>query len=141
MVKIALQRYDIFVIQTSYTPKNVHKILDLKEKQGLKDKDLLHAIGRRGTSVKHLFFRNGEPRNVSAETLEKIADVLGVSIDEFFDRAIPNSGVIVSGSSIIGNRITQNVSDHQHLKELMAEKDKRIALLEQLIEVLQADKN
>lgn len=116
---------------------NPQKIFDLIEKRGILKKDVILAIKGEGKWQKDGNLKQLVDRDVRVSTLEKIADYLRVSMDYFFDRDVDVSGVMVNGE---GHRIKDitviQKSETDALKELIAEKDKRIKLLEDMVELL-----
>lgn len=76
--------------------------------------------------------------NPSAKRLEKIADFFGVSIDTFFIRESPYAGINGCGNPnvIASFQIGQLEAKTKNLQAMIDEKDKRIALLEEMIDVL-----
>lgn len=74
---------------------------------------------------------NGNP---TAERLEKIADFFGVSIDTFFERESNYAGISTAENPNVV--ATLQISK---LESIIEEKDKRIAILEDMIEVLKAN--
>ena len=76
---------------------------------------------------------NGNP---TAERLENIADFFGVSIDTFFERNSNYAGVATPATPNVV--ATLQISK---LETIIKEKDKRIVLLEDMVEVLKRIKN
>lgn len=113
------------------------KIKELLDKGKIPQKHLLDWLGSN---------YNGSLKNVidvdiRASKLEKIADFFGLPIDYFFDRETRPSGVSVSGvkNKVHHFSIGQNDAEViKSLRELLAEKEKRIELLEELNAVLKA---
>lgn len=115
-----------------YNPK---KIEDLLQQRGLRNKQLLIHLGYNE--------RSGLLQSVSGDIrvskLEKIADFFGVPMDTFFDRDIK------SGSQ--DERVTKGKADsvniayerEQSLRDLLKEKDRRIQLLEEMVEMLKSN--
>lgn len=117
-----------------YNPNTVIKML---EERGLNKIDLTSYLGLAPqASLKQVI-----NRNISVGRLEKIADFFGVSVETFFDRVPLNNSVSVSG---VRNRVYdfsvggKSESELQVLKSLLAEKDKRIESLEEIIALLKA---
>lgn len=120
---------------------NPNKIYELLRERGIKNKDFLEALGKQWNgSVRQVI--EGQIR---VDKLEAIADFFGVPTDMFFDRkpgalsGCDNNGVWVDGR---GHRL-KNIqvgclSDTHSLEILLAEKDKRIANLEDTIAILKA---
>lgn len=111
---------------------------------GLKLKSLIDAVGltqkefcsKAGVSEQSLYGYFEANANPTSKALEKMANVLKCSIDDFFDREIDcqtvNVGHHVKGN---GNKVYGDIalSDCQkeiaHLKELLAEKERTIQIL------------
>lgn len=108
-----------------YNGKVIRKIL---RERNLLQKDLLEYlysdVTKSSGSITQL--ENGNP---TVKTLERIADYFRVSMDTFFER---NDHYIQIGS-IPSNEYQLRI---ESLEKLIAEKDKRIDLLEQLILLL-----
>lgn len=118
---------------------NPQKIKDLLKERGLRGKDLLQYLdcGANG-SISQVI-----ARGIRVDRLEKIADFFGVPIDTFFDRADDASRYSVNGGfQVNGNgHNLQNVSvgdlgKTKMLEALLAEKDKRISVLEEMVALL-----
>lgn len=107
--------------------------------QKKKAKDLLSHLGA-NTNGSLTQIVKGNP---SAERLEKIADFFGVSIDTLFIRESPYAGINVNGNSniVASIQIGQLEAKTKSLQAMIDEKDKRIALLEEMIQVLKQSKN
>lgn len=115
-----------------YNPEIIYKML---LERGLQHKDLMKFLGK---NPKHSLRQsiNGDPK---ASTLERIADFFSVPIDTFFERDLPsNNGVIVSGvgNHAVNIRVNSPEARVDVLEALLSEKDKRIAILEELVEAL-----
>ncbi len=89
---------------------NPRKVRELLEARGVKVKELGEYLGRSGNS----FMRNLE-QNIKVSTLEKVADFFQVPTDTFFERSYSSS----------------EDKELARLRELIEEKDGRIAALEQ----------
>lgn len=77
---------------------------------------------------------NGNP---TVKRLEKVADFFGVSMDVFFERTKPykdHSATIINNEHIYKEKIAL-------LEQLIKEKDERIKLLENINQLLTADKS
>ncbi|MBQ7851339.1 MAG: helix-turn-helix transcriptional regulator [Muribaculaceae bacterium] len=109
-------------------------INELLVSQKKKAKDLLSYLGA-NTNGSLTQIVKGNP---SADRIEKIADFFGVSIDTFFVRESPYAGINVNGNSnvVASIQIGQLDAKAKSLQAMIEEKDKRIALLEEMIEVL-----
>lgn len=108
-----------------YNGKVIRRLL---KERGILQKELLEYLypdlqKRNGSIVQ---IENGNP---TVKTLERIADFFKVSMDIFFDR-----------DEYYAHKGGTSINDHQlrieSLEKLMAEKDKRIDLLEQLNQLL-----
>lgn len=88
----------------------IGKVRELLDARGIKVKDLGAYLGRSGNS----FMRNLD-QNIKVATLEKLADFFQVPTDTFFER----------------DYVPQEEKELERLRELLAEKDGRIAALEQ----------
>lgn len=108
-----------------YNGKVIRKIL---RERNLLQKDLLEYlysdVTKSSGSITQL--ENGNP---TVKTLERIADFFRISMDVFFER---NDNYIQLGS-IPANEYQLRI---ESLEKLIAEKDKRIDLLEQLNQLL-----
>lgn len=123
-----------------YNPQKVRELLfDLR----IKNKDLLNYLGKNWNGdLEHVI-----TGDIRVSKIEKIADFFGVPIDFFFDRDSANNGVIVGG---VGNRVHHfSVNPDKAAREkleaslaekdtLIAEKDKRIKSLEEIIDLLKS---
>lgn len=111
-----------------YNPK---KIGDLLQQRGLKNKQLLVHLGYNE--------RSGLLQSVSGDIrvskIERIADFFGVPIDTFFDREkeIP---MTETANGISPRKLAEE--REQALRNLLKEKDQRIALLEDMVSMLKA---
>ena len=112
-------------------------INDLLTHQKKKAKDLLSYIGA-NTNGSLTQIVKGNP---SADRLEKIADFFGCSIDTFFVRDSPYAGINANGNSnvVASIQIGQLDAKAKSLEAMIEGKDKRIALLEDMISVLKAN--
>lgn len=68
---------------------------------------------------------------------KKIADYFKVSIDVFFDREVEVNGVMINGEghNIKSIKVEQPSAHADNLQTLLDEKDKRIKLLEEMVEI------
>lgn len=116
-------------------------IRDLIKKKKVKQNVFLEAVGWSGVSQLNQV-ENGNP---TVSTLEPIADYFGVSMDVFFERAIPfdskmnhvmgdgnNVNSVVFGNDLLSERV-------QSLELLLEEKDKRIEVLEEMNKMLRQE--
>ena len=102
---------------------NPQKIIDLLEERRVKARDLLTFLGKNWNgSVSQVV-----NHDIRVSKIERIADFFQVPIDTFFDRETPALGTSPTSAA------TARVSD---LERLLAEKDKRIALLEDMVSLL-----
>lgn len=108
-----------------YNGKVIRKIL---RERNLLQKDLLEYlysdVAKSSGSITQL--ENGNP---TVKTLERIADYFHVSMDVFFER----SDSFIQKGSASANEYELRIDS---LEKLIAEKDKRIDLLEQLNQLL-----
>lgn len=115
----------------------------LLRERHLRKKDLISALGWTSVSqLKSVMFKNP-----TANTLEKIADYFGVTIDTFFNREVENVDDIkmkeernapplpVENYVIINERLMEQLDS---ARDLLKEKDKRIETLEKLIAMLES---
>lgn len=108
----------------------------LLKQHGKKKKDLLDALGvNYGGSIRP--FITGNP---SVGKLEAIADFFGVSMDTFFIREKKPSISVVGNSNNVACVTIKGLEErNEHLALLLEEKDKRIALLESMNDLLQKE--
>ena len=132
---------DILLIQTgkieNFKRMNkdyVDKIKRLLTDKGLTYKDLGIAIGKTETTIVNYIKRRTK---IDVDTLIKIAEVLEVPVSYFFEDT----------SDISGYNKNANSDDSKELKakldgcmKLLAEKDKQIELLKEMIEMLKKNK-
>lgn len=110
---------------------NPNKINELLSESGISKKQLLDYIGKNWNgSLKNVI--NGDIR---VSKLEKIADFFGVPVDTFFDREPGTCGVHIRGAQNNVHHFSVH-SNTQALQQLIEEKDKRIHVLEEMIEML-----
>ena len=108
-------------------------IKDLLRERGKLAKDLLSALDVNSNGSLSQLIRNANP---TAERLEKIADFLDIPIDTLFirerqfDEEAFNHGKNLANTSV--RTLKNKVMDQQTIIE---EKDKRIALLEEMVEM------
>ena len=102
---------------------NPQKITDLLEARRVKARDLLTFLGKNWNgSVAQVV-----NHDIRVSKIERIADFFQVPIDTFFDRETTILGEPQSTSA------AARISD---LERLLVEKDKRIALLEDMVSLL-----
>lgn len=114
---------------------NPQKIIDLLNQTGVTNKTLLDYLGKNWNGSLTSIIKG----DIRVSKLEKIADFFGVPVDEFFDREPAVTGVRVGG---VRNNVHHfSVStDPTALQQLIEEKDKRIALLEDMVSILKGEK-
>lgn len=117
---------------------NSQIVRDLLEERGLKIRDLLDRIGGPANGS----FKQAFDLDIRASKLEKLSDFFGVPIDTFFDRTKNNDGpsINVSGNRRSRISVSQEVDAEGSLRALLSEKDKRIAVLEEMISLLKSSK-
>lgn len=112
---------------------NPLKIAQLLKERELKSKDLMEYIGYKVQGG--LIHTVGG--DIRASKLEKIADFFGVPIDTFFDRQCEVPGAV----TVVGISPRKIAEEReQSLRDLIKEKDRRIALLEEMVEILKSQK-
>ena len=115
---------------------NPNKVIELIESSGVRKKELLDYMGKNWNGSVEAVVKG----DIRVSKLEKIADFFGVPVDTFFDRDSNNGGVTVGG---VRNRVhnfsvgTTN-NDMKTLQALLDEKDKRIAILEEMVTLLKS---
>lgn len=120
---------------------NLHLISELLEKKKMSMKDFCAQVELTDVSVRRIIERN----STKTDILERIARVLKVPVSCFFGE---QSGICVNGGynqvhSGQGNQImlTPEQREIEHLRELLAEKDKVIEEKERLIQILLSSKD
>ena len=110
----------------------------LLKERGMKAKDLLeHLQLQTNGSISSLV--RGNP---TAERLEKIADFFDVPIDALFQRNKSYGYNVVGNSNQVANiTIGELRGKAKSLEQIIEEKDKRIALLEDMVELLKKQQN
>lgn len=116
---------------------NPRKVIELIETSNIQKKALLEYMGKNWNGSVMGVIKG----DIRVSKLEKIADFFGVPIDTFFDRECQNNGLLVGGTQNRVHHFSINTdnSSLKHLESLLAEKDKRIKILEDLVEVLKAN--
>lgn len=111
---------------------NPQKILDLLKERNVTQDELVSYLGlAKGTNLKQQLFKN-----IGVQKLEKIADFFHVPVDTFFDRANNGNHVDFSGEhQRFRNVNIQQDTQCRSLLALIEEKDKRIELLEQMLNI------
>lgn len=114
-----------------YNPK---KVIELIESSGVKNKELLDFMGKNWNGSVDAVIKG----DIRVSKLEKIADFFGVPVDAFFDREVTAGGVNVGGvrNKVHHFSIANGDPDVKNLQSLIEEKDKRIKLLEEMVELL-----
>lgn len=110
---------------------NPQKVIDLVNEAGVSNKTLLDYLGKNWNGSLISIIKG----DIRVSKLEKIADFFGVSIDEFFDRDPAVNGVRVGGVRNNVHHFNVN-TETAALQQLVEEKDKRIALLEDMVAML-----
>ena len=121
-------------------PFNSKKIVKLLKEKGVKAKDFFESAypERSGNASFHDIEKNNNPK---AETIERIADFLGCSIDELFDRAVASNHV-TGDNNTVGSNITISTDPQvltatiSHLNDTIGRQDKTIERQEKTIEEL-----
>ena len=96
-----------------------------------------------GTALKQII--TGNP---TVKRLEPVADFFQVSMDVFFTRNVPftplagnivgNGNAVGNGNSIITSKENESQAKIETLERLIEEKDKRIEVLEMLVQALKS---
>lgn len=116
---------------------NGKKIKELIQQRKIKQITFNQSVGWSGTSQLNQVVK-GDPR---VSTLEKVADFFQVSMDTFFKRNVmfESGNHVVGDSNNINSLIYGDVglqSQVKLLEQFLAEKDKRITALEEMIDLL-----
>lgn len=108
-------------------------IRDLLRQQGKRAKDLLAALEINTNGSLSQLIKKANP---TADRLEKIADFLNVPIDALFVRDQPHGyNVVGNGNNVANITIGTLKGKVQDQQQIIAEKDKRIKLLEEMLEM------
>lgn len=108
-------------------------ISTLLTERGLKAKDLLEYLQVNSNGSLSNIVRG----NPTAERLEKIADFFDIPIDALFSRAKSYGYNVVGSRNNVGYvTIGELKGKNEGLEKIIEEKDKRIALLEEMIALL-----
>ena len=109
-------------------------IKDLLHQQGKKAKDLLEALGINTNGSISQLYKNANP---TAERLEIIADFLDIPIDALFVRERQHNGynVVGNGNHVANITIGSLKGKLEDLRQIIKEKDSRIKLLEEMLEL------
>lgn len=126
-------------------PFNSQKLVKLLKERGVRAKDFFENVypERSGNPSFHDIEKNKNPK---ADTIERIADYLGCSIDDLFDRDTTHSTNHVMGdNNTVGSNITISNDPNvltatiTYLHDIIARQDKTIAdqnrRIDQLIEL------
>ena len=110
----------------------------LLKERGMKAKDLLEYLHLQTNGSISSLVRG----NPTAERLEKIADFFDVPIDALFQRSNRYGYSVVGNSNNVANiTIGELRGKAKSLEQIIEEKDKRIALLEDMVELLKKQQN
>ena len=112
---------------------NKDRIRELLEERKIKIKDFMEGVGAKSNSLAQ-FERDGA--NPTADTLEKIADFFQIPIDELFNREMPGYNIVGNDNNVANITINSLNSNIESLEAIIEEKDKRIRLLEDMVEML-----
>jgi len=114
------------------------KIRSVREWRGLTQENMATMLGIAQNTYSQ--YENNQV-NISAKMMEKIADVLGVSVPELMSQqpAIINLQANKGSQQAIGYIETFVASQKELYEQMLAEKDKEIARLESIINKLLAD--
>ena len=105
----------------------------LLKERGLKAKDLLEHLELQSNGSITSLVR----ANPTATRLEKIADFFDIPIDALFQRSKSYGYNVVGNSNQVANvTIGELRGKAKSLEQIIIEKDKRIALLEEMVEML-----
>jgi transcriptional regulator with XRE-family HTH domain len=108
-------------------------IKDLLRQQGKRAKDLLAALEVNSNGSLSQLIKKANP---TADRLEKIADFLNVPIDALFIREQPHGyNVVGNGNNVANITIGTLKGKVQDQQKIIEEKDKRIQLLEEMLEM------
>lgn len=108
-------------------------IRDLLRQQGKRAKDLLAALDVNSNGSLSQLIKKANP---TADRLEKIADFLNVPIDALFIREHPHGYNVVGNGNNVANITIGTLKDKvQDQQKIIEEKDKRIRLLEEMLEM------
>ena len=109
-------------------------IRDLLRQQGKRAKDLLAALEINTNGSLSQLIKKANP---TADRLEKIADFLNVPIDALFIREQPHGGynIVGNGNNVANITIGTLKGKLQDQQQIIEEKDKRIKLLEEMLEM------
>lgn len=110
----------------------------LLKERNLMAKDLIEHLNLRSNGSITSLVRG----NPTANRLEQIADFFDVPIDAFFQRAKSYGYNVVGNSNNVANiTIGELKGKAKSLEQIIVEKDKRIALLEDMVELLKRQVN
>lgn len=116
------------------------KLKKLIELSNLTQKDFSLQSGISEQSLYGYFEPKGNP---TAKALEKMANILQCSIDDFFDRSIETTGTSIghhvngNGNKVSGDiTLSECRTEIEHLRALLGEKERIIAEKERTIQIL-----
>ena len=125
-------------------PFNSKKVEQIVRSRGIKAKEFF-AICYPDRSGNASFPDIAKNTNPKADTVERIADLLGCSIDDLFDRDITHTTNHVNGDNNMVGNVSINASPdvlietNKHLREIISRQDETIAeqnrRIDQLIEL------
>ena len=109
-------------------------VKDICDERKIAYKDLLKAIGAKSPSGSIGVIVNGNP---TARRLEAIADYLDIPIEALFIRDRQHNGynVVGNGNHVANITIGTLKGKLQDQQQIIEEKDKRIKLLEEMLEM------
>jgi transcriptional regulator with XRE-family HTH domain len=116
-------------------------IRDLCDRKKITIRELATKVGMQDISI-HQLIKKGK---TNTETLEKIAEILDVSVGIFFDD-VTGGNITQKGkrntASIYGNiSLSDCQKEVEHLQELLKEKEQLLEEKERTIQILMGDKN
>lgn len=111
---------------------NFQRVKDIIQERRLTQKEVYEAAGIKRETF-YSFARTIAP---NSSNLEKIADVLHCQIDDFFDREVECTSIKIghnvkgNGNKVSGDiMLSEYKKEVEHLKELLAEKERTIQIL------------
>lgn len=118
---------------------NLLIIKDLADKKNISLKDLALQLGITPDGLQKIMKRN----STTTETVEKLAQIFGVQAGIFFE-GYNTANQLITGNgntaSVFGNIAAEEMSNKnkeiEHLKDLLAEKERVIEEKERLIQIL-----
>lgn len=112
---------------------NPQIVRDMIKHRGLKNVELLRGLGKTWNGSLDLLLKG----DIRVSKIEQIADFFGVPIDTFFDRD-PSVKIVYPGLGIDKAEEERLAAENQALQALLEEKDKRIKVLEEIVDLLRA---